>query len=43
MAASNVLDDFGFLMALLWNQRVGRLLAAEDREFEEWVDIGGES
>lgn len=34
--------DFAFLMGVLWNERAGRALAKEDRQFSEWVDIGGE-
>jgi hypothetical protein len=39
----DVVNDFVFMMCLLWNQRAGRALAADDRYFMEWVDIGGEA
>jgi hypothetical protein len=35
--------DFTFIMNLLWNERAGRALHADDRRFSELVDLGGES
>lgn len=39
----SVAEEFVCLMAILWNERVGRALAAEDRMFPEHVDLGGEA
>ena len=35
--------EFAYLMSLLWNERAGRAMHAEDRRHPEHVDIGGES
>ena len=37
------LPDFAFLMGVLWNERAGRAMHKEDREFPEHIDLGGEA
>lgn len=36
-------EEFAILMSILWNQRAGRAFHADDREFPEHIDLGGES